>query len=43
MVVRPLPESNASMASDTFGDVVVSELPIAKDVMVGTTESIVRL
>ena len=39
---RP-PESVASMASDTVGDVVDSELFIAKDVMAGTTESIVRL
>ena len=41
MVARP-PESVASMARDTFTDVVVSELPIAKDVMFGAIESIVR-
>ena len=41
MVARP-PESVASMARDTTVDVVVSELPIAKDVMFGAIESIVR-
>ena len=35
------PESVASMASDTVGEVVDSELFIAKDEITGTTESIV--